>query len=177
VILISLANKDNGVATEWSSQKGRSHSENSDAYLNARSVQTTAQFPPTESFISASSDMPKKLNKPTRFSRSRRLELALQHERSRIPYANDSCYLADAKPIDMRRESRISDDFLTEENVSRLRKEKRIDLSLQSLSEESYYLSSICPPGAEGDSLFDLGVMDRLMSQLKSPEAGFPSRV
>jgi len=92
---LCLADKDNGVATGGPSQKGRPHSENSDGYLNARSVKTTAQLSPTETFISASSDIYKKSKKTMRFSRSRRLELTLQHERSRIRYANDSCYLAD----------------------------------------------------------------------------------
>jgi hypothetical protein len=56
-------------------------------------------------------------------------------------------------------------------------KEKRIDMSLQNLSEEWDHRSSICPVAAEGDYWFDLGVIDCLVSQLKSPEAGFPSTV
>jgi hypothetical protein len=136
MIFISLADKHNGVATEWSSQKRGGHSGNSDGGLNPRGMQTTAQLSPTETFINASSDLPKKSKRRTRFSRSRRLELILHHERSRIPYANDSCCLADAEPIDMRGEPRISADFPTDENVSRLPKEKQIDLSLQSLSGE-----------------------------------------
>jgi hypothetical protein len=50
VILISLAEKDNGVATGGLSQKRRQHFENSDAYLNAR---VCKQLSPTETFISA----------------------------------------------------------------------------------------------------------------------------
>jgi hypothetical protein len=54
---LCLTDKDNGVATGGLSQKGRPHSENSDGYVNSRSVKITAQLCPTETFIRASSDI------------------------------------------------------------------------------------------------------------------------